>query len=261
MSVSGADVRYSAQPSPETFEDSALSHESARPSRPEMSQSLPSTGIFGQPMRTGKEMSTNVPAFAASTDWVNWSTPKIPMEQSTVPGPSSTTPHYDWDLIVSTFARHATKMATENDMPPPTIPLTRAALQNSVTQAAGPSSTPVVSPTSERESESNSVFETAKGLAMISLEATAEPHYVGESSGYLWMTVISKGMHAPRLNSVTHKRRIRNSRSPSPSRPATLRTKLLRPLSEDLSKLIIDTVYQHLHSRVRTLVSHRSKVI
>jgi hypothetical protein len=154
---------------------------------------------------------------------------------------------------MSTFARHASKIAAERGSGASTQPLTQAALNENVRPTAGTDSMPMVSPTSERESDDNSVFETAKGLAMISLEAAAEPHYIGESSGSLWTTVISRGMHTPRMTSATKPRAMRPSRSPSPSRLTVLRSQLLKPLSEELAKLVIDTVYRHLHSRVSYL--------
>ena len=214
-----------------------------------MSQSLPSSGGFARPGRSADTGPPNVPMSIPTSSWVDWNTPVTQVPPTTAPAPSPAV-QYDWDLIMSNFARHVTKVTTDRNVTAAAaIPLTHAALNTSAAAPNGPVSTPMVSPTSERESDDHSVFETAKGLAMISLEATAEPHYIGESSGYLWMTVISKGMHAPKLSNVSN-RRSAPSRSPSPSRPSILRTKLLNPLSEDLSKLIIDTVYQHLHSRV-----------
>ena len=84
---------------------------------------------------------------------------------------------------------------------------------------------------------------------MVSLEAAAEPHYVGESSGSLWTTIIARGMHAP-ATARTKGRSGRVSRSPSPHDMASLRSSLLRPLPDQTAQLVIETVYRHLHPRV-----------
>jgi hypothetical protein len=94
--------------------------------------------------------------------------------------------------------------------------------------------------------------EIAKGMAMVTLEAAAEPHYVGESSGSFWSDVIAQGMCEPSRANRTQKRgnkRPRN-RSPSPTDRHILRASLQRQLSNDVAKHILLTVYQHLHSRV-----------
>lgn len=197
-----------------------------------------------------------------SEQWRKWTTaeqgPSVASEISTAPAIQ-----YDWTSIMSSFAsqpRSLPSQATVPDMPllsvppappprpppppPPTLAPTRSAdLIDAV---------PIISPSSD--TDDHSVFETAKGLAMVSLEAAAEPHYVGESSGSLWTTVISKGMHAPRASRSARDTTQRTSRSPSPSRMAVLRSQLASPLSEDLAALVLETVYRHLHSRVSALL-------
>lgn len=111
----------------------------------------------------------------------------------------------------------------------------------------------------DAESDRQSVFETAKGLAMISLEAAAEPHYVGESSGSLWTTVISQGLHAPRAGRAGKEPSEKTARSPSPARLAALRTQLARPLPPDTATLVSDTVCRHLHSRVSHSIQNKQE--
>lgn len=92
----------------------------------------------------------------------------------------------------------------------------------------------------------------AKGMAMVTLEAAAEPHYVGESSGSFWSDIISRGMCEPssaNISSRRHNRRPRD-RSPSPTDRHILRSSLQRQLSEEVAGHILLTVYQHLYSRV-----------
>jgi hypothetical protein len=100
--------------------------------------------------------------------------------------------------------------------------------------------------------------EIATGMAMVTLEAAAEPHYVGESSGSFWSDVITQGMREPR--GTTRGRRQANkrprNRSPSPTDRHILRASLQRQLSNEVARHILLTVYQHLHSRVSSEMSH-----
>jgi len=94
--------------------------------------------------------------------------------------------------------------------------------------------------------------EIATGMAMVTLEAAAEPHYVGESSGSFWSDVITQGMKEPRGTSRGQRqanKRPRN-RSPSPTDRHILRSSLQRQLSNEVARHILLTVYQHLQSRV-----------
>jgi hypothetical protein len=94
--------------------------------------------------------------------------------------------------------------------------------------------------------------EAAKGLAMITLEAAAEPHYVGESSGSFWSSVVGQGMYEPSSSNGAGKQTKRNfrNRSPSPTDHHILRASLQRQLSDEVASHILLTVYRHLHSRV-----------
>lgn len=91
----------------------------------------------------------------------------------------------------------------------------------------------------------------AKGMAMVTLEAAAEPHYVGESSGSFWSDVIARGMCKSNGNrgEGRHNKRPRD-RSPSPTDRQILRTSLQRQLPNDVARHLLLTVYQHLHPRV-----------
>jgi hypothetical protein len=102
--------------------------------------------------------------------------------------------------------------------------------------------------------------EIATGMAMVTLEAAAEPHYVGESSGSFWSDVITQGMREPRGTSRGRRqanKRPRN-RSPSPTDRHILRASLQRQLSNEVARHILLTVYQHLHSRVSSKKFHRT---
>lgn len=191
---------------------------------------------------------------------------------SKAPAPSPN--QYDWNSFMSSFATQAAKYLNQETTPqpmtapaqhihypppplqPPVRPL--APLRPVASAERAPPAPPLVSP--DAESDSQSVFETAKGLAMISLEAAAEPHYVGESSGSLWTTVISKGMHAPRTGRAAREPSEKPSRSPSPARLTALRGQLARPLPQDLATLVLDTVFRHLHSRV-SQIAHTDRFV
>lgn len=101
-------------------------------------------------------------------------------------------------------------------------------------------------------SEAGSVLETTRGVALITLEAAAEPHYVGESSGYLWTTIVAKGLQAPTPPADRHKGPASptRERSPSPRRHAILRAQLERQVPEETATTILESVYKHLHARV-----------
>lgn len=98
--------------------------------------------------------------------------------------------------------------------------------------------------------------DAATGLAMISLEAAAEPHYVGESSGSFWSNVVTQGMREPsrREENKTRAPTRFKDRSPSPTDHRILRTSLQRQLSNEVAKHVLLTVYRHLHSRVSSLM-------
>ena len=100
------------------------------------------------------------------------------------------------------------------------------------------------------------MFDTAKGLAMISLEAAAEPHYVGESSGSLWSIIVAKGMSLPSFaKDPTSKRRQDRARSMSPDRKAHLQAALQIPIHESLAVHVLGRVYDHLQARVSDLAN------
>ncbi len=87
---------------------------------------------------------------------------------------------------------------------------------------------------------------------MISLEAAAEPHYVGESSGSFWSMIVAKGMPLPRVGADHAKSRPGRTRSPTPTPThlAHLCTTLQTQISDAVADHILVTVYQHIHSRV-----------
>jgi len=145
-------------------------------------------------------------------------------------------------------------------------------------ESENPSSYPVAQPTSGPQNAHNMQFpavdnqgrqapptspslrarrEAAEGMAMITLEAAAEPHYVGESSGSFWSDVVAQGM-CEQHSGVSGRKRSRGTprnRSPSPTDRHILRTSLQRQLSNEAAKHILLTVYRHLHSRVSQLTS------
>lgn len=107
--------------------------------------------------------------------------------------------------------------------------------------------------TNQEISDKTPAQETGDDLAMISLEAAAEPHYVGESSGSLWTTVLTEGLHvAPSFYSdgkpvggfATMKK------SASPTADSILRANLQRPISDEVADRLLDTVYKHVQARV-----------
>ncbi|WWD03163.1 hypothetical protein V865_001210 [Kwoniella europaea PYCC6329] len=120
------------------------------------------------------------------------------------------------------------------------------------------------SPASGIESDEGSLEDAAKGLAMISLEAAAEPHYVGESSGSLWTTVISGGMH-PQLQhhqigeasrravgNCAQRKKFHNSDIPHVGEHLgvlNVRQAIQQPLPLDISIQVAETVFKHLHPR------------
>jgi len=183
--------------------------------------------------------------------------PSEPRAGNTPDHMASSTPDIDWDFFFNNLTAASTPVVpNQHALPLPlylpqngshALPVQQQHFWPNVS-APTPDQIPAVSPASDVD-----VFETAKGLAMISLEAAAEPHYVGESSGSLWTTVIAKGMQNPRLNPNTNRaipQPVKPSRSPSPARLSVLRTDLRKPISDSVSQMIFDTVYQQLHSRV-----------
>ncbi|WWC62255.1 uncharacterized protein I303_104851 [Kwoniella dejecticola CBS 10117] len=141
----------------------------------------------------------------------------------------------------------------------PTEPLSK------VTSSTAPHRLPIhpnlpTSPTSGIESDEGSLEDAAKGLAMISLEAAAEPHYVGESSGSLWTTVISGGIHSQqhqqlndglKRHGATARKQAEQDIGPSKSTIGELDTlqAIQQPLPSDTNTLALETVFSHLHSR------------
>ncbi|WVW84315.1 hypothetical protein I302_106349 [Kwoniella bestiolae CBS 10118] len=116
------------------------------------------------------------------------------------------------------------------------------------------------SPASGIESDEGSLEDAAKGLAMISLEAAAEPHYVGESSGSLWTTVISGGIHShPHQMGETSKRALgslaQRRMAHDPEVPQeqlgiiNIRQSIQQPLPLDIASQAIEIVFRHLHPR------------
>lgn len=176
------------------------------------------------------------------SDWINWNSTPQPVNSIAKEAPAPPV-QYDWNSFMASFATQAAKYLNQEvtpqpaQIPPQHAPNSQPQVHSSteplppnppVSQArSANAAAPLVSP--DAESDSQSVFETAKGLAMISLEAAAEPHYVGESSGSLWTTVVSKGLHAPRSSRGPRESSERTSRTPSPTRLAALRAQLARP--------------------------------
>lgn len=99
-------------------------------------------------------------------------------------------------------------------------------------------------------------FDTASGVAMVSLEAAAEPHYVGESSGAFWSTVVGKGITANMTDMPKHERDSRSRpRSPTPSDQSVLLSALQRGVPDNVADRVLKAVYGHLHPRVGQLCS------
>ncbi|WVR08413.1 hypothetical protein IAU60_005468 [Kwoniella sp. DSM 27419] len=110
-------------------------------------------------------------------------------------------------------------------------------------------------------SDDGSMEEAAKGLAMISLEAAAEPHYVGESSGSLWSTLITGGMGSrPHAHfEGVGLRRVASTQPPKATDPrqglpadslnAALHQAIQQPLAPEVATAVLETVFRHLHPR------------
>jgi hypothetical protein len=140
-------------------------------------------------------------------------------------------------------------------------PIYHVPLPQTISQTRGPTSNPSLHavPADDHALSHRSISpagrtrrEAAAGMAMITLEAAAEPHYVGESSGSFWSDVVAKGMCEPRSktrNGTRLKKAFRH-RSPSPTDRHILRTSLQRQMSNDVADHILLTVYRHLHARV-----------
>ncbi|OCF44232.1 hypothetical protein I317_01850 [Kwoniella heveanensis CBS 569] len=116
-----------------------------------------------------------------------------------------------------------------------------------------------VSPASGVTSDDDSMEEAAKGLAMISLEASAEPHYIGESAGSLWTSVIGRGMsthpHSPVDGSKRHMPRLDGSSAMPASSSIegaldkALHRAIQQPLTLVVSTTVLETVFRHVHPR------------
>ncbi|WVQ94026.1 hypothetical protein IAU59_001104 [Kwoniella sp. CBS 9459] len=116
-----------------------------------------------------------------------------------------------------------------------------------------------VSPGSGVTSDDDSMEEAAKGLAMISLEASAEPHYIGESAGSLWTSVIGRGMsthpHSPVDGNKKHTARLDGgfavpvSTSIEEALDKALHRSIQQPLTLEIATTVLETVYRHIHPR------------
>ncbi|KAK8870133.1 hypothetical protein IAR55_000703 [Kwoniella newhampshirensis] len=218
------------------------------PGRPPL-QSSPTSLSSSDPTLRSFAMSTPATSrFNVSTSETKHA--RLPMEGwQNLPSQHSTdTPStdVDWRAWLSQMPQQARNGPA---LPPPTAvhPPQPQQIMPPISQEALVVETTAESP--QAESDENSVFETAKGLAMISLEAAAEPHYVGESSGSFWTTLVAKGIQAPQAGFTSKHALSKPSRSPSPTRRAILRQSLARPLSKDVAAYVLQTVYCHLHSR------------
>ncbi|KAL7418364.1 hypothetical protein Q5752_006822 [Cryptotrichosporon argae] len=188
---------------------------------------------------------------------------------------AATAADFDWDAWANALASHGrgsdnwqtllTNIAAQRSSVSPrpaispapaaaAVPLTAPA-PPALLATAVPSSAHVFEPSTEISpgvvSDEGSMFEAAKGLAMISLEAAAEPHYVGESSGSIWTTVIAHGMqttHAA-LESLLKTSPTAQVAGPPAQPLPLLKQALLRPIPEHVAATLLETVYQHLHSR------------
>ncbi|WVF66411.1 hypothetical protein IAT40_001151 [Kwoniella sp. CBS 6097] len=108
-------------------------------------------------------------------------------------------------------------------------------------------------------SEDDSMEEAAKGLAMISLEASAEPHYIGESAGSLWTSIIGRGLsthpHSPVDGNKRHIFRPNEistmpvSTSIGGALDQALHRAIQQPLTSDSATTILETVFRHVHPR------------
>ncbi|WWD19944.1 hypothetical protein CI109_104417 [Kwoniella shandongensis] len=186
--------------------------------------------------------------------------PQTPMQpiqpwQDTIPQQNNTNPptDVDWRAWLSQIAQQIPNGVMAP--PPPPVVVQESPRRQIISPVQSdppmghPYSVELADNSPSRESDENSVFETAKGLAMISLEAAAEPHYVGESSGSLWTTLVAKGIPAPQVGISSKHVPHKPSRSPSPTRRAALRASLARPLPKDVADFVLQTVYCHLQSR------------
>lgn len=197
-------------------------------------------------------LNPNTTAAGATIDWSGWNPLQQAQSSGFTPPPPVT---YDWNAIMSTFAMQASKAAIiDTGSQPRQAPRPAQMIPPPPPVQTAPA-------TAHAPDEHPSVFETAKGLAMISLEAAAEPHYIGHDSGALWTTVISKGMSTPRNKRSPRDHTQKPSRSPSPSRLTALREQLARPISDDLAALVLETVYRHVHSRVSSGMSQHRRVM
>lgn len=103
-----------------------------------------------------------------------------------------------------------------------------------------------------KESTPDARFDTATGIALVSLEAAAEPHYIGESSGFMWSTVFSKGLSADVTDFEGHARPSPTNKKP-PSAPVehhALLSNLQQAIPDKVAERVLEAVYVHLHPRV-----------
>lgn len=98
----------------------------------------------------------------------------------------------------------------------------------------------------------------ARGLAYVSLEAAAEPHYIGAASGYMWASMIVNGMQ-PSDHASQHLERKwpSNSRfsldaaldSKNVSKGNTMEVVVETKLAPEVAAILLEAVYQHLQPR------------
>jgi hypothetical protein len=169
-----------------------------------------------------------------TTDWQDWFSSMTPAQPSPTPNPASSSiqPQSQPHTVLPNLQVHIPSYPTQIPQPIPPAPIV----------------SPIVTPTSD------SLFETAKGLAMISLEAAAEPHYVGESSGSLWTTLVSRGMQVPPTALEGPSAQPVVETAPTPLHLALLRANLQRAIPNHVADAMLETVYRHLHSRVSAAI-------
>lgn len=180
----------------------------------------------------------------------------------------NTIPHLDPELTSNPQQRYPPQVAGPSNIPqgsagwPTWFPGPHTAMGHAaqVTQPAATSTAPHdlsafalndTTPSRTRNTD-RSTYDAAKGLAMISLEAAAEPHYVGESSGFIWTAVLGQGMTARSSSNSVGDESDETARrgSVTPKSLSAYRSRLKAGLSDDVAAEVLRVVYEHVQPRV-----------